>query len=191
MPRASCSVVQSARCVVQLDCEILAGHLADGQGEQNLALDAQLVAIKRPRELAGSASSSGPAREGGRTASDRYRSALAGVAEPPADLAGHLERCEPPPPHHEQRIVSKLVELGEDRDEGVIGGLDGEVVEVASGKCARARRCDGGSRSSPFLPVARAADRSPPHAVGPWVRSSASHARDVGSSARAVAGSRS
>ncbi|MDE3133709.1 MAG: hypothetical protein KGL15_06565, partial [Acidobacteriota bacterium] len=55
------------------------------------------------------------------------------MADPPADLSGYLERRESLCPGGEQGIAAELVELCQQRDERVVSGLDGEIVEIPTG----------------------------------------------------------
>jgi hypothetical protein len=52
------------------------------------------------------------------------------MAEPPADLARHLELGKMPRPGGEQGVATELVELAKDRHERVVGDLLRKVFEV-------------------------------------------------------------
>jgi hypothetical protein len=57
---------------------------------------------------------------------------LTRVSQSNADLTGDFDRGEPPCPGGEPGVAAKVVELGEERDEGIVRSLHGEVFEVAA-----------------------------------------------------------
>ena len=132
-------LVEGAWRGVEPGRQLLRRDFLDGQGEQNVTLVAgELVrdqVAERARELAcfaallwvfvGATIERRPVVDVGWC--------LTGVAQPPADLAWYLECNEPPRPGGEQRLATELIQLREDRDERVVGGLQREILEIAPG----------------------------------------------------------
>jgi hypothetical protein len=65
--------------------------------------------------------------------------AAAAAPEAPADLGRCLALSEVSCPGGEEAVTAEAIELGQDRDDGVVGGLDGKIVEIAAGRMAERR----------------------------------------------------
>jgi hypothetical protein len=57
---------------------------------------------------------------------------LAATPHAPTDLVWRLELCEAACPGGEEAVTAEVIELGQDRNHGVIGGLYRKVLEVAA-----------------------------------------------------------
>ena len=89
-----------------------------------------------------------------------FRDPDAVVPEPPADAHGRLQRREPPRPRPELTVAAEVVELAQQRDQRIIGSLDGKVVDVASGEVRPIPNATSGCGTRPRAAAARAARRS-------------------------------
>jgi hypothetical protein len=65
---------------------------------------------------------------------------LATAPESSADLGRRLVLCEATCPRGEEAVTAEVMELGQDRDHGVIGSLDGKIVEIAARGVSERRR---------------------------------------------------
>ena len=65
---------------------------------------------------------------------------LAAAPESSADLGRRLALREATCPGGEEAVAAEVMELGQDRDHGVIGSLDGKIVEIAAGRVGERRR---------------------------------------------------
>ncbi len=69
---------------------------------------------------------------------------FAAHAEAPADLGRCLVLGEATSPGGEDAVTAEAIQLAQDRDYGVVGGLDGKIVEIAAGRMAEQRRAPSG-----------------------------------------------
>jgi hypothetical protein len=65
---------------------------------------------------------------------------LSSVPEALTDLRRRLALHEAARPGGEQAVPAKVVELGQNRDHSVIGGLHGEIVKLRTGRMRQRRR---------------------------------------------------
>jgi hypothetical protein len=62
------------------------------------------------------------------------------MPQPSAEFGGRLALREATCPGGEEAVTAKAIELGEDRDHRVVGGLNGKVIEIAAGRVGERRR---------------------------------------------------
>jgi hypothetical protein len=59
------------------------------------------------------------------------------ASDPPPDLRGRLALGEAARPGGEEAVPAELAELPQDRDDGVVSGLEREIVQVTPGRVAQ------------------------------------------------------
>jgi hypothetical protein len=65
---------------------------------------------------------------------------VASTPETLTQLGRHLALHEAARPGGKEAIAAKLVKLGEDRHDGIAGGLNGEIVQIAAGWMRQGQR---------------------------------------------------
>ena len=88
---------------------------------------------------------------------------LAAAPQSSADLGRRLALREATRPRREQAVTAEVIELGQDRDHGVIGGLDGKVVEITTRRVGERRRSAPDLEPSLTIAGGRGGGESPPH----------------------------
>ena len=139
-------LVERPGCGVEAPCEILGRHAVNREGDQDLALmRGQLVgdqASERSSGLAGDAALMRrfiSRRPDPRTFGLELHGELTAASKAPADLGRRLALGEATRPGREEAVTAESIELGEDRDHGIIGSLDSKVVQIDPGRMGK--RC--------------------------------------------------